>query len=314
MQPDTSALLSASKLERRLRAGEFVVIAELHPPVSADLTDFVTTADQIRPYVDTIQLPDMPKASPHAANIAPGLLLAQGGFDVLITIGCRDRNVIAQQGYLLGAAALGINNILCVTGDHPRHGDHPGAQPVYELDSFRLLKLARRMRDEGLLLNGKRVESPPRVFLGAAAAPDAPPAELRPLHAMRKVEAGANFLQTQPVFDLRAFERYMAQLHEIGVTDKAFVIAGIAYLPSLEAAEQMRLIPDIVIPDALTERLRAVPPDERAEEGMRFMIEMIEGVRAIRGVSGILFYDMPHHRLIEAVIRARLARQPNTNA
>mgnify|MGYP005841852239 CR=1 FL=1 len=283
---------SPSRLERRLRQGNFVVVAEVKPPDSADLSGFVGSVEVLRGFADTIELTDMPLAMPHVANIAPGALLAQAGFDVMLNVTCRDRNLIAQQGYLLAAAALGIYNVLCVTGDHPGYGDHPYARPVSEQDALGLLHLARKLRDEGTYESGRPLIVPPALFLGAAASPDAPPIEERPLHTARKVEAGADFIETQPIFDVSAFSRYMARLRDLGVTERAFVIAGIVAVPSVEMAEYLHCIPGIRAPESLADRLRRVPASKRDDEGMRIACETIEAIRAIDGVHGVLIYPL----------------------
>lgn len=198
---------------------------------------------------------------------------------------------------------MGIHNIFCLTGDHPRYGDHAHAQPVFELDSFSWLSLARKMRDEAVFDSGRPLIAPPRLFLGAAAAPDSPPVDERPAHAARKVAAGADFLQTQPIFDVPAFTRYMACLRDLGVTEKAFVIAGIAAMPSVELAEYLHTVPDIRVPDALIRRLRSVPESERDAEGLRFARDVIEQVREIEGVRGVLIYplDLPNERMVRLI-------------
>jgi methylenetetrahydrofolate reductase (NADPH) len=286
----SAPLVSASRLERRLRERAFAVIAEVAPPTSADLNPWLERVEGLRSYADTIQLTDMPLATPHTANLAAGGLLAMRGFDVLINVTCRDRNSIGQQGYLLGAAALGIHSIFCLTGDHPQHGDHPDAAPVFELDSFRWLALAKQMRDGATLANGRAIETPPRVFLGAAAAPDSPPVEARPDHARRKVESGADFLVTQPILDVPAFRTYMARLRDLGVTERAFVIAGIMAVTSMEQVAALRATPDIAVPDALFNYLRALPESQRSDGGIARAIETIHQMREIDGVDGVLIY------------------------
>jgi methylenetetrahydrofolate reductase (NADPH) len=289
-QKHTIPSVSTSRLERKLRSGEFAVVAEVYPPTSADLTSWLDRVEALRPYADTLQLTDMPLATPHTANLAAGALLVGRGFDVMINITCRDRNSIAQQGYLLGAAAVGIHNIFCLTGDHPRFGDHPTAAPVFEMDSFGWLALAKQMRDVGTLANGRAIDAPPRVFLGAAAAPDSSPVETRPENALRKVESGADFLATQPILDVDAFRAYMARLRDLGVTERAFVIAGIMAVTSMSQVDALRATPDIAVPDALFNYLRGLPESQRSDAGVRRAIETIQQVREIDGVDGVLIY------------------------
>ena len=283
-------LISASALEARLKSGGFACVMEVYPPTSADLRPWLQEVEALRGWCDTIQLTDMPLATPHVANLAAGAGLAARGLDVMINVTCRDRNAIAQQGYLLGAAAMGITGVFCLTGDHPCVGDHPEAAPVFELGARSWLSLARRMRDEGVLRNGRAIDVAPRLFLGAAAAPDAPPAETRAEDALAKVEAGAEVLITQPILDAASFERYMARLRALGVTDRAFVIAGVMAVTSPEQFEALRATPDIAAPDALFDALRALPEDQCAAAGMARAAELVERLRGIDGVDGVLIY------------------------
>ena len=305
-----AALTSASALERRLRKGGFACVMEVYPPTSADLGPWLDAQEPLRPWCDTIQLTDMPLATPHVANLAAGAGLAARGFDVMVNVTCRDRNAIAQQGYLLGAAAMGVTGVFCLTGDHPRIGDHPAATPVFELDGTRWLALARRMRDEGVLQNGRAIEAPPRVFLGAPAAPDAPPVADRPADALRKVEAGAQVLITQPVLDPDAFARYMARLGELGVTDRAFVIAGVMAVTSPAQFLALRETPDVAAPDAIFDALRALPEDQCAAAGLARAAETVARLRTIPGVDGVLIYPfgMTQEDMIDLARRAGLSR------
>jgi methylenetetrahydrofolate reductase (NADPH) len=298
-----STSYSPGRLEKRLRSGHFAVVTEIKPPDSADLTSFIEAVSDLRPYVDTVELTDMPLATPHIENLAPGALLVQAGFDVMLNLTCRDRNVIAQQGYLLAAASLGIHNILCVTGDSPAYGDHPNAHVVNELDVFGLLKLARRMRDEHIYESGRMLLSPPRLFLGAAAAQDAEPVSCRAERTACKVEAGANFIETQPVFDVDSFTQYMSRLRNLGITQQAFVIAGVLAVPSLSMAEYLRQVPGIRVPAALSDRLRRVPESQRETEGLNYACEVIDQLREIQGVGGVLIYplDLPRERTMRLI-------------
>jgi methylenetetrahydrofolate reductase (NADPH) len=309
-------LHSASRLEARLKAGQFAVVAEIRPPDSADLSDFVRGVEALRPFIDTLELTDNPMAVPHVSTLAAGALLDARGLDVMLNVATRDRNRIAQQGRLLGAAALGIPNILCVTGDPPGYGDHPHAQAVTDNDSVTLLRLASTLRDDGMFESGRPLETPPALFLGAAESPTAESAARWPAHAARKVEAGAEFIATQPIFDVAMLARYIQSLQEVGVTELATVLAGVLALPSLEMAEYLAKTPNVVLPEAIVERLRGAPPDQRDAEGLRIARETIEQVRALPGVGGVVLYPiaLPNERLARLVDMAGIKPEPFVRA
>jgi methylenetetrahydrofolate reductase (NADPH) len=201
---------------------------------------------------------------------------------------CRDRNRIALQSDLLGASALGIRNILVMTGDHPKFGDHPGARPVFDLDSVQLLWTLRTMRDEHVLLSGRRLDPAPDCFLGAVENPFAPPVEFRAERLGKKVEAGAQFVQTQFVFDVPAFARWLAQVRDLGLHERCAILAGVGAVRSVKALEYMRdYVPGVEVPDEVFRRLRAVPPDAAAAEGVKLAAEIIQQVAEIPGVAGV---------------------------
>lgn len=309
-------LHSPSRLEARLRAGQFAVVAEIRPPDTADLTDFVRGVEALRPYVDTVELTDNPMGVPHICNLAPGALLAARGFDVMLNMASRDRNRIAQQSYLLGASALGIHSILCVTGDPPGYGDHPHARAVFDTDSVSLLRLASTLRDDAMFESGRPLETPPALFLGAGESPDASPVADRPMHTARKVEAGAEFIETQPVFDVAAFARFTAALRELGVMELATVIAGVLALPSLEMAEYLAKVSSVRLPHPVIERLRSVMPEQRDDEGLRIACETIEQVRAMPGVGGVMLFPigLAYDRLARLVDMAGIKPEPPTGS
>jgi methylenetetrahydrofolate reductase (NADPH) len=213
-------------------------------------------------------------------------LLTRAGYGTIYQISCRDRNRIAIQGDVLGAAAMGVRNVLCLTGDGVGVGDQPGARPVFDFDSLSLLRTIRTMRDEGMFLSGRRITRPPRMFLGAAENPFVPPLDWRPERLAKKVEAGADFIQTNYVFDVPVFERFMARVRDLGLEGRVFILAGVGPLASARAARWMRSnVPGIHIPDAVIERIeKAAKP---AEEGKRLCIELIQQIREIRGIAGV---------------------------
>jgi methylenetetrahydrofolate reductase (NADPH) len=230
-------------------------------------------------------------------------LLTRAGYAVVMQISCRDRNRIAIQGDVLGAAAMGVANILCLTGDGVQAGDQPNAKPVFDLDSVSLLETIRTMRDERRFLSGRKINKPPQVFLGAAANPFAPPYEYRALHMGKKVAAGAQFIQTQYCFDLALFERFMTAVRDHGLHERCFILAGVGPLASARAANWMRThVPGIHIPDAIVRRLEGAA--NQKAEGKRICIEMIQQIREIPGIAGVHVMAYRQEELVSEIILA----------
>jgi methylenetetrahydrofolate reductase (NADPH) len=203
-------------------------------------------------------------------------------------ISCRDRNRIALQADLLAAAALGVKNVLCLTGDDVSTGDQPEAKRVFDFDSMHLIRTARIMCDQGAFLSGRKITVPPRLFLGAAENPFAPPLQWRADRLAKKVGAGADFVQTQYVFDVGVFREFMARVRDLGLLERVYILAGVGPLKSPKAAEFMRTrVPGVVIPDSLVERMKKTPQERWREEGLEICIEIIEQVREVEGVAGI---------------------------
>ncbi|MGR3197754.1 MAG: methylenetetrahydrofolate reductase, partial [Paracoccus sp. (in: a-proteobacteria)] len=278
--------VSGSRLERVLRQGRFAVTAELNPPDSADPADVFEAARPLAEVADAINATDASGANCHMSSIGISALLTRAGIGTVYQISCRDRNRIAIQGDVLGAAAMGVRNVLCLTGDGVGVGDQPGARPVFDLDSISLLRTIRTMRDGGVFLSGRRITSPPRMFLGAAENPCIAPQDWRPERLAKKVEAGADFIQTNYIFDIPVFERFMARVRDLGLDKRVFILAGVGPLASAKAARWMRgNVPGIHIPDRVIERMeKAANP---GEEGKRLCIELIQQIRQIAGVSGV---------------------------
>ncbi|MCB1885407.1 MAG: methylenetetrahydrofolate reductase, partial [Geminicoccaceae bacterium] len=229
---------------------------------------------------------DASGANCHMSSIGICALLTRRGRGTVYQISCRDRNRIAIQGDVLGAAAMGVGNVLCLTGDGVGVGDQPGARPVFDLDSLSLLRTVRTMRDAGVFLSGRKITRPPRLFLGAAENPCIPPYDWRPERLAKKVEAGAQFIQTNYVYDIPLFERFMARVRDLGIDRKVFILAGVGPLASAKAARWMRSnVPGIHIPDDVIERVEKA--SKPAEEGRRVCVELIQRVREIRGVAGV---------------------------
>jgi len=277
---------SPGRLERVLRSSRFAVTAELAPPDSANPEDVYRRARIFDGCVDGMNGTDGSDANCHMSSVGMCALLTRVGYAPVMQIACRDRNRIAIQGDVLGCAAMGVTNILCLTGDGVQAGDHPEARPVFDLDSMSLLETVRIMRDEGRFLSGREISAPPRVFLGAAANPFAPPYEFRPHRMAKKIAAGAQFIQTQYCFDMTRFKEFMARVRDLGLLERCFVLPGVGPLASARAASWIRSnVPGIHIPDAVVKRL-AGARDQR-EEGKQLCIDLIQQLREIEGVSGV---------------------------
>jgi len=277
---------SPGRFERVLRAGQFAVTTELDPPDSADPEDVYRRARVFDGYVDAINATDGSGANCHMSSMAVCALLTRSGYAPVMQISCRDRNRIAIQGDILGAAAMGVCNLLCLTGDGVQAGDHPQAQPVFDLDSLTLLETARTLRDEHHFLSGRKITYAPRVLLGAAENPFAKPVEWRAQRLAKKVAAGAQFIQTQFCFDVPLLRTFMRHVAELGLLDKVFILIGVGPLRSAKSAEWIRThVPGVHIPDEVVKRLAGAT--DSAAEGRRLCIDIIQEIRTIKGVHGV---------------------------
>lgn len=278
--------VSPGRFERTLRAGAFVVTSELAPPDSADPEEVFQRARVFDGYVDAINATDGSGANCHMSSIGVCALLTRVGYAPIMQISCRDRNRIAIQGDILGAAAMGVCNMLCLTGDGVQAGDHPQAKPVFDLDAVSLLEMARTLRDDHQFQSGRKITYAPRVFLGAAENPFAAPHDWRPLRLAKKIAAGAQFVQTQYCFEIAPLKRFMDKLDELGLIDKVFLIVGVGPVRSAKAADWMRThVPGLHIPDSVIKRLGGA--QDQAREGRNICVDLIQEIRSIRGVHGV---------------------------
>lgn len=290
-----------TRLEGVLRSGRFAVTAELNPPDSASPDSVYENALALASLCDAINATDAAGANVHLSSLAISALLVKAGYEPVMQMSCRDRNRIAIQGDLLGASALGIKNILCLTGDGVQAGDHPDAKPVFDLDSVNLLKTAKRMKEKGTFLSGRKLEEKPQFFLGAAANPFVPPFDFRPLRLKKKIDAGAQFIQTQYCFNVARLKTYMHEVNEMGLTDKVFVLIGVGPLKSAKSAEWIRShVPGVVIPDGVIKRLKG--SQNQANEGKKICLEIIQEVLEIKGVSGVHVMAYRQEELVAELI------------
>ena len=277
-------------LQGKLAAGEFTITAELSPPRGASAAAMLSRAELLRGYVDAVNITDNQGSHVRLSSWAGAVAVQRSGIiEPIMQMTCRDRNRIALQSDLLGAGALGIENLLFMSGDHPKFGDHPGAKPVFDLDSTQLVWTARTLRDEARLISGKELNPAPRFFLGAVENPFAPPVEYRAKRAAKKIAAGAQFMQTQYVFDLPVFTRWMAELGDLGMLDRCAVLAGVGVIRSARMLEFLSSgkVPGVQIPEPIQRRLRGVAPEDVGAEGAKIAAEIIATVRQIPGLAGV---------------------------
>jgi methylenetetrahydrofolate reductase (NADPH) len=305
--------LPISHLAAVLQSGQFAVAAELSPPKGVDLASIARDAQTLRAYADAVNITDNQAASVRMASIPVAALLLRHGVEPVAQMTCRDRNRLAIQADLLGAAALGIRNLLCLSGDHGIWGDHPEAKNVYDVDSMHLIRMARNLCEHGILDNGRPVSPAPQFFIGAAANPFAPPLDYRPLRLGKKVAAGARFVQTQLIYNVARFKTYMTRVADLGLHEQVYILAGVGPVKSAGQANFMATkVAGMEVPDEIVQRMTKTPKAAQPEEGIRICNEIIEQVRQIPGVAGI--HIMAVHwadAVPEIVTRAGLYPRPS---
>jgi 5,10-methylenetetrahydrofolate reductase len=292
---------SHGRLERILRRGDFAVTAELNPPDSSDPNEVYDRAAVFEGWVDGINATDGSGANCHISSIAISALLTRAGYAPVMQISCRDHNRIAIQGNVLGASAMGVDNILCLTGDGVQAGDQPGAKPVFDLDSLSLLATIKKMRDESTFLSSRKITLPPKVFLGGAANPFAPPHDFRAKRLAKKIKAGAQFVQTQYCFDVPMLENYMTEVRDMGLDEQCYILIGVGPLASAKAARWIRAnVPGVHIPDSIIKRLEGA--ENQKHEGRDLCIEIIQQVHEMKGVSGIHVMAYRQEELVSDIV------------
>lgn len=291
-----------SNLQRLLASGEFVVTSEVAPPDSAEPEDVYRHLPYFADQVDALNVIDSAGGHCHMSSIAVASLLARAHCEPIMQMTCRDRNRIAIQGDVLGAAALGVHNVLCLTGDDVSNGDDPGAKPVFDLDAVSLLDTLRNLRDHSQYRSGRALSSPPRLFLGAAANPFAPPFEMRPQRLAKKIAAGAQFIQTQYCFDIPLLREYMKQVVDLGLHELSHILIGVGPISSAKTARWLcNRVPGIRIPEHLIRRLDNAADQRR--EGKQICIELIQQIREIEGISGIHLMAPRQEQLVPDIVK-----------
>ena len=289
--------------ERACLSGRFVVTAEISPPDSVDPRDLLKRAEPLQGLVDALNVTDNAGANCHLSSAAASALLVAAGHTPVFQAACRDRNRIALQADIMGAAALGVRNLLCLTGDSVGSGDHPQARPVFDLDSTSLLAIARGMRDQGRYASNRSLLSGPELFLGATTNPFVPSFEERVLNLQKKIEAGAQFIQTQYCFDLAMLERFMKEVRAQGLDKRCHILVGVGPLPSARTAEWLtRHVPGVHIPQSLIRRLAQA--DDQKREGVRICIEIINSLQEMAGIRGIHLMGHKNETVLAQIIEA----------
>ncbi len=297
--------------QERLRAGRFVMTAELAPPVSCDAQDLLRKAAGLKGLADAVNVTDGAGARAHMAALAAASLLIGAGIEPILQITCRDKNRIALQSEMMGAAALGIRNLLLLTGDDPKAGDQPETKPVFDVDSKMLIETARRLRDDGTLPTGRKVAGKAEFFIGAADMPIDPPAGWQPNSLNGKIKSGAQFAQTQFCMDAGIVRRYAGALEAAGVTSQLALLIGVNPLRSAKSAQWMKShLFGTIIPDAYIARMEQASEPER--EGIRICAELIEELATIPGVAGVHIMAPGNDAAIPEVIRAVRERVQTT--
>ena len=301
-----------SKLEKVLAAGHLAVTSECGRPRGC-LPDKVREKGKyLEGVVDAVNVTDNQTAMVRMSSLAASVILKQEGLNPLLQVVSRDRNRLAMQADIIGAYSLGINTMLCLSGDHTKFGDHPMAANVHDIDSIQMIQMVKQMRDEGLFQGGAEIKSPPKMFIGAAANPFADPFELRVLRLAKKVAAGADFIQTQCIFNVDKFEKWMEGVRSMGLHKKCYILAGVTPIKSVGAARYMKnKVPGMDVPQEIVDRMAAQPKEKQPEEGITICIETIERLKKIEGVAGfhIMAIDW-EEKVKEIVERAGLLPRP----
>lgn len=281
-------LTAGSKLEKILKSGQKAVTCECGPPRGANGEHFRHKASFLTECGDAVNVTDNQTAVVRFCSMAACRILLDMGIEPVMQMVTRDMNRIALQSNVLGAAVLGIKNLLCLTGDHQSFGDHPQSKNVHDMDSVMLLHTVKNMRDEGKMISGTEVDGRPAMFLGAAANPFADPEEFRVIRMGKKIAAGAQFIQTQCIYNMERFAKFIEMANDMGLTEKAYILAGITPLKSVGMARYMqKFVPGLDVPEHYINRLKGVPKDKQAGEGIQISVEQIQQCLEMKGVAGI---------------------------
>jgi methylenetetrahydrofolate reductase (NADPH) len=304
-----------SILEKVLAAGNLAVTSECGPPRGSVPEKIKEKGELLKGIVDAVNVTDNQTAMVRMSSFAASVFLKQAGLNPVLQMVTRDRNRLAMQADIIGAYAHGINTMLCLSGDHPHFGDHPMAASVHDIDSVQFIQMVKNMRDNGKFQGGADIESPPKMFIGAAANPFADPFELRVARLAKKIAAGVDFIQTQCIYNLDKFELWMEGVRARGLHEKCYILAGITPMKSAGMARYMKnKVPGMDVPDDVVKRMAGVPKEKQAEEGINICVESIQRLKEVKGVAGFHIMAIEwENKVPEIVERAGLLPRPSVS-
>jgi methylenetetrahydrofolate reductase (NADPH) len=305
-------LKSGSNLEKVLKAGHFAFTGECGPPKGANVEHLREKVAHLKGMVDAVNITDNQTAVVRMSSWAACTILIQEQVEPNFQMVVRDKNRLAIQSDILGVSAMGIRNMLCLSGDHQSFGNHPQAKNVYDIDSMQLIALVKKMRDEGKFMNDEEIDVPPKLFIGAASNPFAEPFEFRVHRLAMKIAAGAEFIQTQCIYNMDRFREFMKKAVDMGLHEKCFILAGVTPMKSVGMAQYMaKSVPGMDVPDSLIKRLREAGKGKVAEEGIKFAVEQIEEFKQMEGIAGVHLMAIEwEHRVPEIAERAGVLPRP----
>lgn len=305
-------MMIESRLKKVLQSGKFAVTAECGPPKGADPEVVKNKGKVLKGYVDSANVTDNQTGVVRLSSLASCAILRAEGLDPVFQMVTRDRNRIALQSDVLGASALGIRNILCLSGDHQSFGNQPQAKGVFDIDSVQLIQAVRQMRDAGEIIGGDKLTAPPQLFIGAAANPFADPFKYRAARLATKVEAGAEFIQTQCIFNLKRFKEWMGLVRDYGLDNKVFILGGITPLKSARMAEYMaKQVAGMDIPEEIIDRMKAAPAKEQREEGIKIAVETVQALKKMKGIRGVHIMAIEWEEVVPRIVEeAKLFPRP----
>jgi len=308
-------LKSGSNLEKVLKAGHFAFTGECGPPKGANVVHLKEKIGHLKGVVDAVNVTDNQTAVVRMSSWAASTIMLQEGVEPNFQMVCRDRNRLAMMSDILGVYAMGIRNMLCLSGDHQRFGNHPESKNVYDIDSIQLIALVKKMRDEGKFLNDEDIDVPPRIFIGAASNPFAEPFEFRVHRLALKIAAGADFVQTQCIYNMDRFRAFMKRVVDLGLHEKCFILAGVNPMKSVGMAQYMaKQVPGMDVPDSIIARLKGAGKGKAAEEGIKFAVEQIQEFKEMEGVAGVHFMAIEwEHKVAEIAALAGVLPRPKVD-